>query len=301
MPSLPRSTRQLALAALLGSGGFFAAICALNLRLLSQTGSLWWLVAGLMVTRLAMALGAPLGGWLADHVDRRRLAASCDVLCGLVLASLVVLDSPILLVAACAVVGVCSSPSRPALLSLVAAGTEPKQMARATGLVGGAYASGALIGPLVAGPLFSLVGSQAVLASTLCSLLGAGLVWTSGMDGRPRRAAARAHQGLGAGMRYARGHAWIVWLLVMTAVGSCTSGLINAAEAPLGLQLGGGWAYGLISASSGLGATLASFAVRGFSPGQLWSRPSAVVIISVQVAAFVNGLQGGVHDRPAPV
>jgi len=128
---------------------------------------LWWarqeggnglLAAVALATMVPLIVGSPIGGWMADRLDRRRLLVGADiarlVLTGL-LAALAVgrQGSPVvvcLLVALCALA---TSVFEPTYAAVVPSLIQPEDRPAANGMNMANSAIGGLIGPLVGGAL----------------------------------------------------------------------------------------------------------------------------------------------------
>lgn len=146
---------------------------------MQRVALLWWarqfggnglLTAVALSTIIPAALCSPLGGWLADRFDRRRLMMTADLgRVGLTIALAVsVIDNhptPLLMCLLIAMSSMCAAVFDPTYSAVVPTLIDSKHRAAANGLNMANSAVGGLVGPLVGGVLISLfdVGSVMVI------------------------------------------------------------------------------------------------------------------------------------------
>lgn len=223
---------------------------------------------------------APLGGVVADRLDRPRVLIACQVLSatvagGLCLATMTgVASVPVLMVGALAL-GVVTALELPVRQAYVTELVPLDLATNAVALHSTAWNTARFLGPGLAGVLIATAGIAATFAlAAMVALFGA---WTFRViERRPwhrrPRIAATAHvlEALREGARYASRDPLIRWALVFVTFGGIlgiqtfqTLAPLYAAE-HLGLQAGG---YGALIALWGLGAVIAAYVIAWFAHG----------------------------------
>lgn len=221
----------------------------------------------------APVLLAPVGGVLADRLDRRRLLVGAQVTAGLALAVLAGLAArgsgedvasavPVFVVSG--VLGVCTAVADPARQSLLPALVPADDLGSAVALNGATFNLGRAVGPALAGLLLPTVGAAAVFAvAAVGYLLQAVIVLAI----RPRGAAPEgAHdRRMAAGLRYVLADRRQLFLLIgIGVVGFGTDPVLTLAPL-LAEQFAGArpeFAAGLLASSFGAGAVLTVLLVR---------------------------------------
>ncbi|RSN34594.1 non-ribosomal peptide synthetase [Amycolatopsis sp. WAC 01416] len=122
----------------------------------------------MLLARVPSMLLTPIGGALADRVDRRRIMLCCDLTSGAAMAVLAVLFAlgRLDLVAVCAIVGVMSVASafhRPAYLAAIAQLVPKPYLPQANALADMGAGLGTVLGPVLGGVLMGLSGLTAVV------------------------------------------------------------------------------------------------------------------------------------------
>ena len=153
------------------------AVIALVFEVYRTTESAAWVSLVVLSAALAMALMAPVGGWLGDTFDRRTVMIASDLAAAAVFILLVFAGNLWLLIGLSLVATIARAPFFPAaqaaLPNLAAAG----DLAWANGIVTQASSLGTTIGPLVGGVLVAAVGTGAAFGvNAVTFLISAGLI-----------------------------------------------------------------------------------------------------------------------------
>ena len=153
------------------------AVIALVFEVYRTTESAVWVSVVVLSAALAMALMAPVGGWLGDTFDRRTVMIASDLAAAAVFILLVFAGNLWLLIGLSLVATIARAPFFPAaqaaLPNLAAAG----DLAWANGIVTQASSLGTTIGPLVGGVLVAAVGTGAAFGvNAVTFLISAGLI-----------------------------------------------------------------------------------------------------------------------------
>nr|NLD39704.1 MFS transporter [Actinomycetales bacterium] len=167
----------------------------------------------------------PLGGMLADRVDRKKLLISTQV--GLALSSL---GLGVLVLSGYAelwhvyifaiVLGILSALDQPVRMTFVSELVPPTSLANAVGLNGASFNAARLVGPAIAGLLIAMVGSGWVFLITGIGFAGPiiAMLVMKDEDMYYGARASRKDQGLGVAVRYVREHADIAVIIAVMAV-----------------------------------------------------------------------------------
>jgi MFS family permease len=258
--------RRLAVGRLVSIAGTDASAIALGWALYERTGSALWLSLSLLLTIGGGSLLAPLGGWVADRVDRRRLMIGCETLSALVFAALAFAHAPAALLALSAIATAAGAAFGPASGAAVAHLAGEQDMARANAVMAGGANLGRVVGRLAAGGIVAAIGAQAVFALdaatfAISAALTASVRLSFGGGGGGRSGAqAAAQAGLTAGIVALARHP----VLRLLALSACVSTLVTSfsmtAEVPLAVELGSGaLGLGLLTAGWGIGMVAGSW------------------------------------------
>ncbi len=213
--SMPRSTaaaradvRRLALARAISVTGGAAANTALMDAIFRATGGdARWLSAALLATIGVEGLASPLGGVIADRVDRRRVMVASDLLgAGCFLAMALIRDPGALLAAAFAS-AVVETPFWSASVAAIPNLVPDEDLAWANSLVSVGRNVGITIGPVLGGVLAAGVGPRAVFVGNAASFVVSALLVLSvrGRFAAPRGEGGRGDGGLRAGFAFLLG------------------------------------------------------------------------------------------------
>ena len=236
--------------------GNWAAATALALVIYAETGSAVWLSVAFLLTQLPSALVAPIGGVIADRLNRQRVMITCDLLGAACYVGLALVRSPAALIALGALAAVLHMPFGPASRAAVPNLVEGGDLSWANGTLAAAGNVGNLVGPALGGALYGLFGAHAVFWTDAASfVMSAGVIAT--VRGRFRAEPSEtggARGGMWDGARF-------VWrqrtLLTMTVVGAVTfvgTEVASVADLPLIKHFGvGGPGYGAMNTVWGAG------------------------------------------------
>ncbi|MDX6520350.1 MAG: hypothetical protein QOF08_955, partial [Gaiellales bacterium] len=106
--------RRLAASRAIAVTGYEAGWIALMVGVYARTHSTVWMSAALFLAIGTAGLVAPVAGALGDRYDRRRVMIVSELAAAVFAAAMVVADSPALLVALAALVGLAEAPFMPA-------------------------------------------------------------------------------------------------------------------------------------------------------------------------------------------
>jgi MFS family permease len=254
------AVRRLAIGRLISIAGTDASAIALGWALYAQTGSAMWISFSLLLTIGGGAVLTPIGGWVADRVDRRRLMIGCEAVSALLFAALVFVHSPTALIAVSAVATASGAAFGPAAGAAVADLADSRDLAWANGILSTGGNAGRIGGRLAAGALISLIGVEAVFALDALTFAASALVTASVR--LPFGGATSAARELGGGFGFRELLANPV--LRLLTLSACVSTLVTAfsmtAEVPLATELGAGaLGLGVLTAGWGVGMVLGSW------------------------------------------
>lgn len=262
-----------------------------------QTGLSTSVALVTMAAFLPAVLLAPLGGVLADRIDRRLLMIMGDTLSGAGLVALLVAfhggwaSVPVI----CGLVGLSSvftSVMDPAYRATVTDLLTPEQYARAGGLVQLASASQYLVSPALAGLLMARFDISLVLlvdvATMVLTTIAMVLVWRT-IRTRP----AASGSGFLADLRFgteflARNRGIVVLMLLVTLVTFCM-GFLQTLLTPMLLDLANEEVLGLVRSGAAIGMVVSSLAIGIFNMG---TRHRAFMATSLAVGGVVVGFMG---------
>ena len=240
------------------------AVIALVFEVYRTTESAVWVSVVVLSAALAMALMAPVGGWLGDTFDRRTVMITSDLAAAAVFILLVFAGNLWLLIGLSLVATIARAPFFPAaqaaLPNLAAAG----DLAWANGIVTQASSLGTTIGPLVGGVLVAAVGTGAAFGvNAVTFLISAGLI----ISVRKRfQAPAPASLAVPAvpfseGLRVVFGTRGLRLLTIAELVGLSVIGWAIVADAPLAALLHvGAVGFAALVSSWGAGMVIGAWA-----------------------------------------
>lgn len=170
----PRSTtrarvRRLALAHGISVTGSQAAEIAVVYVIYARTHSGAWLVATLAASISVSGLLGPLGGWVADRFDRRRVMIISELAAGAVYAAMTVAHAPLLLLLGTLAAAVVGSPFRAASGAAIPNLVPTSDLAWANGQLGAAFNLALVSGPIIGGGLVAASGAGTVFAVNAAS------------------------------------------------------------------------------------------------------------------------------------
>ena len=247
--------RRIALARALSAGVTFSGSCALAFGVYDRTRSAFAVSAVLVATVGASGLVAPLGGWLADRCNRRRLMTSSQLVAGTFLVALSFAADIRLVVILALAVAAAQVPFTPASSAAVPSLVMEGQLCWANGVMAGATSVGMVVGPAAAGLLLTVGGTALVFQlNAIALLVSAGFV--SSIPGTFDEARRRGRSKCGAAGFVAILHDAHLGLLVSAgALTFVAFGIVIVADPPLASRFGAGpIGYTLLTSVYGAGA-----------------------------------------------
>jgi predicted MFS family arabinose efflux permease len=257
------AVQRLATARFISLAGSDATGVALGFALYSQTHSPKWISLSLLLTIGAGALLAPLGGRLGDLADRRRLMIATEVSSAAVFLALVLVHTPVALLALgllATVIGTVFGPASGAAIAHVAG---EEHMTWANGLVAtganlgktaGRLAGGALVAALGAGSVFLLDAMTFLASAMIIRSVRHGFSAPIDGPGAPRPAAPRG------GMRVLLGDPTLRLVAAAACISTFATAFSMTAEIPMAFELGAGAiGLGALTAAWGVGMVAGSW------------------------------------------
>ncbi|MFI6925224.1 amino acid adenylation domain-containing protein [Nonomuraea spiralis] len=236
---------------------------ALGVWAYQRSGEILDLALVTMLAQIPAVLLTPLGGALADRVDRRRIMLACDALSGLAMVALVLLLTTERLEFwnVCLIVGVTSVVSafqQPAWLAAIAQLVPKPYLPQANALANVGFGAGNVIAPLAGGALIGLFGLSAVVAVDVATFAVG--VLTLLLVRFPDRLFHRREEtftaALTGGWRFLRRRRpLLVMALYFAVVNFCTA-LMWVLVTPVVLAIGTSADLGLVTAVGGVGAAV---------------------------------------------
>ena len=252
-----QNVRRVSLARLISQAGSSAAWIALVAIVYDRTdGSGVWLAAALVGSFAVRAVAGPWVGALGDRYDRRTVMVVSDLLAAAAFVGLAFADAPLVLVALAVVTALAEAPFAPAANAQLVMLVPVEQRAWATATRSAAVGAGLVIGGVFGGLLVAAVGAPTAFLVNAASFVVSALLVLR-VSGGPYRAAPSAapeHHGVMAGVRLVSGERVLRLTAASVCLGLLGAGMMNTAEYPLFVSLGGGsFAFGIAVAGWGLG------------------------------------------------
>jgi MFS family permease len=247
--------RRIGLARALSAGVAYSGSCALAFGVYDRTRSVFGVSAVLVATVGASGLVAPLGGWLADRCDRRRLMASSQLTAAALFVALSFAADIGLVVVLALAVAAAQVPFTPASSAAVPNLVREEQLCWANGVMAGATSVGMVVGPVAGGLLLTVGGTALVFQlNAIALLLSAGFVSSiPGTFDAARRRARGMCGGAGFGAIFHDAQ-----LTLLVSAGTLTFvafGIVVVADAPLAARFGAGAiGYTMLTSVYGAGA-----------------------------------------------
>jgi predicted MFS family arabinose efflux permease len=295
------SVRRLAVARAISVTGGAAAYTALMDAIFRKTGGdPGWMSAALLLTFGVEGLAGPIGGFLSDRLDRRRVMVASDLLGATCFLAMGLAADPGLLLAIAFLSAVVETPFWSASMAAIPNLVEERDLAWANSLVAVGRNAGITIGPVVGGVLAATIGAPAVfLANAASFLVSAALILTvRGRFSAPRTdGEAREHRGLLAGFAFLLRDPVLrritaAWVVIVLGAGSAM-----VADRALAEVFGAGpIGFGLLIAAWGLGSVVGSLA--GWV---LDARTEPIGLLAGTTATAVAGLATGVSPWFVPI
>ncbi|MEV5324428.1 amino acid adenylation domain-containing protein [Nonomuraea sp. NPDC052634] len=216
-----------------------------------------------MLAQIPAVLLTPLGGALADRIDRRTIMLACDALSGLTMVALVLLlvTGRLEFWNVCLIVGVTSIVSafqQPAWMAAVAQLVPKPYLPQANALANVGFGIGNVVAPLAGGALIGLFGLSAVVAVDVATF-AVGVI-TLLLVRFPDRLFHRREEtftaALTGGWRFLRRRRpLLVMALYFAVVNFCTA-LMWVLVTPIVLAIGTSADLGVVTAVGGVGAAI---------------------------------------------
>jgi MFS family permease len=282
------SARRLALSRLASLTAGSAAYIALISAIYNETGSALWVSAALFLGVVGSVVGAPAAGWIGDRFERRRVMVGSDLAAAVVASAMALtVDSALALTLLFGLLAVVESPFEPASASAMPNLVPAESLPRANALVAGTSSASYLLGPLLGGLLLGAgaSASQLLAVDAVSFVVSAALVVSIrrpfGLGG-----GTEAEPGIWAGVRLIVDEPVLRVLIAASMVSLLGMGIVNVANYPLSIHLGGGTeGYGALEALLGGGGLLgAAIAARMLNVSR------APLIITVMYAVSGAGL-----------
>jgi MFS family permease len=267
-----------------GSAAYIALISAIY----NETGSALWVSAALFFGVVGSVIGAPAAGWIGDRFERRRVMVGSDLAAAMVAAVMALtVDSALALALLFGLLAVVQSPFEPSSASAMPNLVPPEKLPRANALVAATASASYLLGPLLGGLLLGAGASagQLLAVDAVSFLVSAALVVSIrrpfGLGG-----GTESEPGIWAGVRLIVDEPVLRVLVTATIVSLLGMGMVNVANYPLSIHLGGGTeGYGALEALLGGGGLVgAAIAARMLNVSR------APLVITVMYAVSGLGL-----------
>ncbi|MFE7750951.1 amino acid adenylation domain-containing protein [Streptomyces sp. NPDC057428] len=236
---------------------------ALGVWAYQRSGRVLDLALVMMLATLPALLVTPVGGTVADRVDRRRVMLAADSTSGLAMTALAVLlvTHRLSLPAVClivAITGVATAFHRPAYLAATAQLVPKPYLPQANALVGLGLGFAGVVGPLLGGALVASVGVTGVVVVGVCAFaagIGSLLAvrFPERMFHRQRESFGQALIG---GWRFIAQRRPLLLLTGFAAVLNLFASVVFVAVQPLVLSFAGVPQLGLVTTVGGLGGVL---------------------------------------------
>jgi MFS family permease len=256
--------RRLALSRLISMAGTDASALAIGFSLYAKTHSAVWLSLSLFLSVGLGAVLAPLGGWLGDRFDRRRLMLGAELGSAALFLVAAAMPVPAALLGMSvpgALFGAIFGASSGAAIAAIASEDE---LAWANAAIGVGSNVGKTAGRLLGGVLVAVLGASVVFlvdaATFLASAALIATVVTPFGHADRRGAEPAAETGAAAGMSYLVRHPVLAPVLAAACVSTLVTSFSMTAEVPLVHTLGAGAvALGVLTACWGLGMVAGSW------------------------------------------
>ena len=236
-------------------------------------------ILGLVSVGMALPLlvMAPIGGAVADRIDRKRLIQIGQIafaLLALFVALSIITNTltwPHLLVVAVlqGAVFSFSAPARQALLPQV---VEREKLGNAIALVSAGMSAPALVAPALGGILYALVGPEGVyFVVVVLGIVAVALTTSMRVSGRPaERSQTRVFADIGDGLSYLWNHGTIRLLLIIALVSTTLSSPIQSLLPVLIIDVYGreSGALGLMVSTMGIGALTGTLLIASLRDGK---------------------------------
>jgi amino acid adenylation domain-containing protein len=241
---------------------------ALGIWAYQRSGRVIDLALVVLLARLPAMLLTPVGGALADRIDRRRIMLGCDLASGAAMAALAVLIAlgRLDLSTVCVIVGVTSVATafhRPAYLAAIAQLVPKPYLPQANALADIGAGLGTVLGPILGGVLMGLSGLTSVVVVDVATFaIGVATLVAVRFPNRlfftQREPFAKA---LAGGLLFVLRRKPLLVMIGYFAVVNYFTALMWVAITPLVLSIGSAGELGIVSAAGGVGAAAGAVVV----------------------------------------
>ncbi len=223
-----------------------------------------WVAAALVVMFGVTALVGPWAGALGDRFDRRRLMMMSDLAAAATFVAIAFAHSLPLLVVLAGLSALAEAPFSPAAQALLVMLVPEDRRAWATATRSSSASAGMLLGGALGGfAVAAFGGTAAFLVNAASFVFSAVLVSRIKGSYRATRPEGQADRGVSEGFRLVASNRVLRLTLLATSVGLLGTGMVNVAEYPLFVDMGGGSkAYGIAVSGWALGGFVAGRVVR---------------------------------------
>jgi MFS family permease len=282
-----RAVRLLAAGGLVSSFGDGAAITALAFAVYQRTHSAMLLSVVYLVSFGIVGFVTPAAGWLADHVDRRRLVIVCEIASAGVFGAVALVATPWLLIALVFVASLVAAPVWPAVAAAIPNLVREEDLSWANSLLSVTSSIGRTAGPVAGGLLVAALGASDVFAlNAVTFAVLATFVWlaTGRYEETDKERRPKESDGFWAGFGHIARDPILLSIVVAWTLMFLSMDLAWVADAPLAEELGvGAVGFGLISTVFGIGAILG-----GLSGRWIGRRYEAVALLSGTLGVTVG-------------
>lgn len=247
---------------ILGSVVAYVAIVAVTYERSNHSGA--WVAAVLVVMFAVTALAGPWAGALGDRLDRRQILIASDLAAAAAFVGIAFAHSLGLLVVLAGLSALAEAPFGPSGQALLVMIVPEERRTWATATRQSSAAAGQLVGGSIGGFLVATFGgSTAFLLNAASFVVSAAMITQIKGSYRATPSAHPADRGASAGFRLVLRTPALRLTLLATSVCLLGTGMINVAEYPLFVNMGGGsLAYGVAVSGWALGAFVAGRVVR---------------------------------------
>ncbi|MEV4114454.1 amino acid adenylation domain-containing protein [Nonomuraea sp. NPDC049695] len=241
---------------------------ALGVWAYQSSGRIMDLALIVMLAQIPAVLLTPLGGAVADRVDRRKIMLACDAISGLAMAALVVLltTDQLALWNVCLIVGVTSLVTafqQPAYLAAIAQLVPKPYLPQANALANLGFGVGTVVAPLAGGALIGMLGLDAVVAIDVATF-AVGVVTLLAVrfpDRLFHRQEETFRRALTGGWRFILRRRPLLVMAAYFSVVNFGTALMWVLITPVVLAIGSETSLGVVTAAGGLGAAVGTAVV----------------------------------------